>query len=132
MKLALSVHKDCISTVFDAADQLLMIETDMDGLSKKTNFRMPVGDPLQRAAELKARKVDVLICGAISRLQERAIATSGITVYSFVRGPVQDVIEGYENGLLHEPSFILPGCQGRGMNAGMGRGRRRGCPWRPK
>lgn len=130
MKIALSVWKDCISTVFDAADQLVVLEKDGDGALKSTPFRLNSADGASRARQLKEMKIDVLICGAISRPQEAAITASGITVHPFVRGPVQEIIAAYESGQLHTAAFALPGCRGRGFGAGMGRQRGKGCPWK--
>lgn len=127
MKIALSVWKDCISTVFDAADQLLVVEKDGDGALKRTPFRLDSADGPSRAIQLKEMEIDVLICGAISRPQEAAISASGITIHPFVRGPVQEIIAAYESGQLHTAAFALPGCQSR--RAGAGRGPRR-CRWR--
>ena len=130
MKIALSVWKDCISTVFDAADQLLVVEKDGNGGFKRSTIRLNSTDGPSRAMQLKEASIDVLICGAISRLQEAAIVASGITVHPFMRGPVQEVITAYENGQLHTAAFALPGCQGRGTGAGSGKGRGKGCLWR--
>jgi len=129
MKIALSVWKDCISTVFDAADQLLVVEKDGDGALKRSTIRINAADGRSRAMQLKESGIDVLICGAISRIQETAISAAGIAVHPFVRGPVQDVIDAYGNGRLHTAAFALPGCQGRGM--GQERRRGKGCLWRP-
>ncbi|MEE9913022.1 MAG: hypothetical protein K4571_15015 [Deltaproteobacteria bacterium] len=130
MKIALSVWKDCISTVFDAADQLVLVEKDGDGTLKRTPVRLNAADAATRAMQLKEMEINVLICGAISRPQEAAITASGITVHPFVRGPVQEIIAAYESGQLHTAAFALPGCQGRGMGAGQGRRRGKGCPWK--
>lgn len=130
MKIALSVWKDCISTVFDAAEQLLVVEKDGDGVLKRTPFRLNSADGASRAMQLKEMEIDVLICGAISRPQEAAIAATGITVHPFMRGSVQEIIDGYESGQLHTEAFVLPGCHARGFGAGRGRQRGRGCPWK--
>lgn len=130
MKIALSVWKDCISTVFDAADQMLVVEKNGEGALKRSTARLNSADGSSRAMQLKEMKIDVLICGAISRPQEAAIAASGITVHPFLRGSVQEIIDAYESGQLHTAAFALPGCQGRGMGAGQGRRHGKGCPWK--
>ena len=128
MKIALSVWKDCISTVFDAADQLLVVEKDGDGVLKRSTIRLNSADGPARAMQLKQMGINVLICGAISRPQETTISASGIAVHPFVRGAVQEIIDAYESGQLHTAAFALPGCYGRGM--GQRRRRVKGCPWR--
>jgi predicted Fe-Mo cluster-binding NifX family protein len=127
MKLALSIFKDRISTVFDAADQLLVLEKCDDGQFKRSNARLHSTGGPARAAQLKEMGISVLICGAISRPHEAAITAAGMMVHPFVRGDVQEIIGAYENGQLHTAAYSLPGCQGRGRGAEHGRGRGRHC-----
>lgn len=114
MKLAVSIFKESISTVFDAADQLLMIETAPDGSRQRTLLKMSTSEPASRAIELKALGVDVLICGAISRPMQASMASQGIEVHPFVRGAVDDVVAAYADNRLGQAIFSLPGCHGRG------------------
>ncbi|MFO7570574.1 MAG: NifB/NifX family molybdenum-iron cluster-binding protein [Smithellaceae bacterium] len=130
MKIALSVWKDCISTVFDAADQLVIVEKDSDGSLKRSTVRLSVAGGPARAMQLAEMGVGVLICGAISRPQEVAISGSGITVYPFVRGPVQEILNAYLEGRLPSAVFSLPGCHGQGPGARRVQGRGRNCRWK--
>jgi predicted Fe-Mo cluster-binding NifX family protein len=130
MKLALSVFKDCISTVFDAADQLVILETDGANGNKRTMVRISTTDPANRATQIKDKGIDVLICGAISRPLQASIVALGIAVYPFVRGPVEEVIAAYQSDRLGQAAFSLPGCHGHGPGDGRGRGRGMRCPWR--
>lgn len=130
MKIALSIWKDCISTVFDTADQLLIFEPDGTNGYKRTTVKLISTDVKERTNEMKEQQVDVLICGAISRPLENLLSSLGICVFAFVRGPVEDVWTAYQNNCLEQALFSLPGCRGRW--AGVGRNRIRGsrCPWR--
>jgi predicted Fe-Mo cluster-binding NifX family protein len=123
MKIALSIWKDCISTVFDAADQLLVLEPEGANGYKRTTLKLTAGDLKGRADEMKEHQVDVLICGAISRPLENLLTASGIEVFSFVRGPIEDVIGAYQSGNLHHAVFALPGCcRHRGLRGKMRHG----------
>jgi predicted Fe-Mo cluster-binding NifX family protein len=125
MKIALSIWKDCISTVFDAADQLLVLEPEPTDGFKRTTLKLSATDPKGRADEVKEHQIDVLICGAISRPLENLLTASGVEVFSFVRGPVEDVIGAYQNGHLHHAVFALPGCcRRRGLRGRMRHGSR--------
>ena len=130
MKIALSVWKDYISTVFDAADQLLIFEPDGTSGYKRTTIKLISSDVKGRANEMKEQQVDVLICGAISRPLENLLSTLGIRVFAFVRGPVEAVWAAYQSNRLEQDVFTLPGCRRR--MAGPGRNRIRGsrCLWR--
>jgi predicted Fe-Mo cluster-binding NifX family protein len=127
MKVALSVWKEDISTVFDSADQLLVLELDGADCRKQTVIRLNAADVLGRANQIKEKQIDVLICGAISRSLENALTSQGIRVYAFVRGSVEEVYAAYKKGELDQAIYALPGCQRRG-NAGnrrCNRGKRR-------
>lgn len=127
MKLALSVFKDSISTVFDSSDQLLILETESDNGARRTTVRIDATDPNLRASRLREQGVTVLICGAISRPMQMAIASLGIAVYPFIRGAVEEVLAAYQSDQLGQAVFSLPGCRGGG---GRGKGRGLRCRWR--
>jgi predicted Fe-Mo cluster-binding NifX family protein len=126
MKIALSIWKDCISIVFDAADQLLILEPGGKNGYKRTIIKLISTDVAGRANEMKEQQIDVLICGAISRPFENLLMALGIQVHSFVRGPVEEVICAYQSGNLHHAVFALPGCcRHRGLRGRMRHGNRR-------
>lgn len=113
MKIALSVWKDYISTVFDTADQLLVLDQNGTGNSNRTTVKMNAADISGRANQIKEKQIDVLICGAVSRPLETALISLGIKVYAFVRGPVEEVLAAYQNEVLDQAIFTMPGCHGR-------------------
>lgn len=124
MRLALSVFKDCISTVFDAADQLLIVEMNATtNHYKKIPLKFISTVPAGRAAQLKDECIDVLICGAISRPMQALIMSQGITVHPFVRGDINTIIAAYQNNQLEQSIFSLPGCRRRALGTRCGRQR---------
>lgn len=127
MKIALSTFKDRISTVFDAADQLLVLETEGTTAQRRTMIRTGSTDPANRATQLRDQGINVLICGAISWPLQRSIASMGITVFPFVRGTVEEIIDAYYDGRLNSGNYAMPGCTRRCQGPGMGRGQGRRC-----
>jgi predicted Fe-Mo cluster-binding NifX family protein len=130
MKIALSIWKDYISTVFDTADQLLVLENDGTNGQKRTMVKLNAADVVGRANQIKEKQIGVLICGAISRPLEASLISLGIRVYAFVRGPVEDILAAYQNGSLDQAVFALPGCRGRGYLGNRRQNRRRRNNWR--
>src|SRR4030065_634951 len=124
MKIALSVWKDYISTVFDTADQLVVLELDKTNGQKRTMVKLNVADVSGRAKQIKEKQIEVLICGAISRPLEASLISLGIRVYAFVRGSVEEVLAAYQNGSLDHAIFALPGCRRRGCSGNRGQNRR--------
>ena len=125
MKIALSVWKGCISTVFDTADQLLVLEIDGKNGWKRTTVRLHPADIAEWANQIKEMQIEVLICGAISRPLETSLTSLGIRVYGFVRGPVEEVFAGYQKGKMDHAVFAMPGCRGRGCMGSLRQNRRR-------
>lgn len=113
MKIALSIWKDCISTFFDTADQLLVLDSEGTNGLKRTMIKLTMTDIAGRATEIKEKKIDILICGAISRQFELYLASLGIQVYPFVRGSITEVFDAYQNGKLNQPVYVMPGCRRR-------------------
>jgi len=126
MKIALSVWKDCISTVFDTADQLLVLELYETNGRKKSIVKLSPGDAAGRANQIKEMQIDVLICGAISRPLEASLIAMGIRIYAFVRGSVEEVLAAYQNGSLDLAIFAMPGCHRRGCSGNRRQNRRMG------
>ncbi|HAR99435.1 MAG TPA: hypothetical protein DCS11_11220 [Syntrophus sp. (in: bacteria)] len=121
MKIALSVWKDSISTVFDAAEDVLIIEDVLESGGRRTQMKLGGTDGSGKALRLKEKGVGLLICGAISMPLEHLLESLGIQVLPFVRGRVEEVIEAYRSDHLGQVRFALPGCRNP---------RRMGGPWR--
>jgi len=127
MKVAISVFKDSVSTVFDASQHLLVLEINGAGEQKRAMVKLKTIDPIRRASQLSEEGVNVLICGAISMPMQASISARSIFVYPFVRGKVDDVISAYQDGKLGQAVYALPGCRGRGHGRGWGRSRGMHC-----
>ena len=118
-RIAITVSNDRISPVFDVARSLLLVD---DG-QRVASAELKSAFPPERAGELAALGVDLLICGAISRFQEMALRGQGVEVLPWLAGDVDEVIEAYHSGRLNDARFAMPGCCGLGP-AGLGRGGR--------
>ncbi len=130
MKVAISVFKDSISTVFDASQHLLVLEINSADDQKRTMLKLETIDPIRRASQLSEEGINVLICGAISMPMQASISARSIFVYPFIRGKVEDVICAYQDGKLGQAVYALPGRRGRGQGRGQGRNRGAHCRWR--
>jgi len=128
MKIAIPVYGDYVSNVFDFAHRLLLVDIEDNRETQRREVELESRLLPQRAAQLKALGVDVLVCGAVSRLLASMVTQSGIEVLPFVTGRVDNVLGAYMTGQLVRPEFSMPGCW-PGARKGFGR-RRRGCRWR--
>lgn len=113
MRVAIAVRSGRISPVFDSAKNLLLVETWGPDEQGRSRHVLEVEDPWERARRVAALGTDVLVCGALSRPLEWALASQGIEVVCQVCGPVETVLKAYLQGRLTEDAFLMPGCCGR-------------------
>jgi predicted Fe-Mo cluster-binding NifX family protein len=109
MKIAIPVWNGFVSSVFDFAHKLLLVDIKNGREINRSEVDLKAESLLQRAGNLKNLGVDVLICGAVSRALADMIAASGIQVLPFVTGRVAEVLQGYLTGRLVQPQFAMPG-----------------------
>ena len=136
MRVAIAHWQGRVSPVFDAANSVLLIDFE-NGRERQREERALTGsDVLARAVEFLKLGAEVLICGAISAPLEAVLVFSGVRVFGFVCGPVEDVLAAFLDGKLDRQPFCMPGCGGRrgwmgerrkamprGSGMGFGRGR---------
>lgn len=135
-KIAIPQWQGQVSTVFDFASKLVLIDIEGQKEISRSEITLPEESMPQRASRLKILSVDVLICGAISRPLAFMIAGSGIEILPYVTGRIDEVLKAYITGQLAEKRFSMPGCkmgarkgfrgEGRGQRSGQKRGRGRG------
>ena len=128
MKIAIPVWNGFVSSVFDFAHKLLLMDIENGHELNQLEVTLIPESVPQRASRLKSLGVDVLVCGAISRPLMYMLTGSGIEVLPYVTGRIDELLQAYMTGRLDQPQFILPGCW-PGARKGFGR-RRRGCRWR--
>jgi len=119
MKVAIPHWQGRVSPVFDVAGRVLLVELD-GGLERgRRDVAFDVEAPHARVERLAAHGTDVLVCGAISRTLETAIAAAGIEVIAQRCGDVECVLAAFLDGRLSRGGFLMPGCR-----CGRRRGRR--------
>ena len=113
MRAALTIWEDRISPVFDVSREALIIETaGREVLSREHNVIAPHGS-LEKIDWLVQQGVDTLICGAVSESLYRELQFYKLTVYGFITGRVDDVIDAFIRGGLGDDRFLMPGCSCR-------------------
>jgi predicted Fe-Mo cluster-binding NifX family protein len=114
MRVAIAVWNDRISPVFDTASRLLLIDVEQGVERGRRVVEMGADSfPTQRARLLTELEVNVLICGAISRVLAELVSASGVVVIPWVSGPVEGVLRAYLTKRLSDSRWRMPGCRGR-------------------
>ena len=110
MKLAIPVSGGRVSTAFDFARHLLLLEYEDGREVSRAELVLEEEIPVHRARRLESLGVRVLICGAISRALAERLVSSRIDVIPFVSGAVEEVLTAYLAGQLDSVQFLMPGC----------------------
>jgi len=112
MSVGLTVWEGRISPVFEAAQRLLVIETDGGAERARKEESLSGTFPPQRVSKLLRMNVRTLICGAISQPVTAMVNAAGIQLVPFVSGDVETVLHAYLAGQLPAPGFMMPGYRG--------------------
>jgi predicted Fe-Mo cluster-binding NifX family protein len=124
MKIAIPVWDGFVSSVFDFAHRLLLVEIQNSRELSRSEVPLQAESLPQRASRLKQLKVNAIICGAISRQLMYMITASGIEVLPSVTGRIDDVLKAYFTNQLAHTQFTMPGYW-PGARKGFERGRQR-------
>lgn len=129
MKIAIPVWKGNVSSVFDFAHKLLLVELENGAEKSRRELPLVEQSELKRTARLKQAGIDVLICGAISKPLNYMLYNSGIEVLPFVTGSVEQILDAYRSGQLYQQKYMLPGCWKGARRCFRRRRGRRGRNW---
>jgi predicted Fe-Mo cluster-binding NifX family protein len=114
MRVAMPVRDDRISPVFDTARRLLLIDVEAGAERHRRVTALPRDQLVStRLRAMRRLKVDVLICGGISRHLMKAVSLERLTLISWVAGPTETVLNAYLEGRLLATRWGMPGCQVR-------------------
>ena len=109
--IAIPVWENRVSTTFDFAERLLVVETEAGREIERREVVLGGKSNSAKVAELKELGGQVLLCGAVSKPLAWAVSKAGIQVIPFVAGDIDDVLAAYLCGQLDRPRFLQPGCQ---------------------
>ncbi|MBA3017173.1 MAG: hypothetical protein KKD12_03290 [Proteobacteria bacterium] len=116
MRIAMPIWNDKVSPVFDTASKLLII--DEKNLNKVSRFETNLNesDLSRRCLRIQGLKINILICGAISRPFLMMLVSSGIKIISGISGLAEDVLNAYLHGSLSNSKYLMPGCKDNHCN----------------
>ena len=125
MKIAIPVWNGFVSSVFDFAHSLLVVDLNGKQETNRLQIQLEQQTIPQWVNQLLGSGINVIICGAISRPLAATLTASNIKVIPFVSGSVDEVLEAYLGNRLAEPQFLQPGCRpGARKRFGCGGGHR--------
>lgn len=109
MRICLAAYNHRLAALFDNASRLLLFDGQGEGLQPAGEVHPPGDGASSRIAAVLACGADVLICGALSRCTRRILSDSGLIVWDWMRGDIEEVLGAWTTGHLQDLS--MPGCQ---------------------
>ena len=109
MKIAIPIWNDRVSSAFDFAHKVLLVDIENGRETGRSEISFPPESDPEKVNRLKTLSAEVLICGAISRSLALRVGASGIEVLPYVVGSVDEILRAYLTGKLVQPQFALPG-----------------------
>lgn len=124
MRVAVPSYEGRVSSVFDWAQHLLVV--DHDGRAEKARREESLAGlaPPFRAGRLVQLGVEVLLCGGISVPIAAMVQSQGIRVMAGLAGEINEVLAAFFAGRLSDPEFAMPGWSFVPPPLGRGMGRR--------
>ncbi len=113
MVIAIPNCQGRVSPVFDVATRLTVVRLKGQAELERREVTLVEALPAGLARSVVELGVDVLICGAISRMLQVTLVHAGLRVVPRICGEVEAVLGAWRAGTLGTPEFQMPGCCGR-------------------
>lgn len=113
MRVAVSLRNKRIAPIFDINRDFLILDIENGKVLCEFSWVLRQNAPCGLVLDLKGMKIDLVICGAISRFLEKMLTSQGIGVIPFVSGEVKEIRDALLSGNLDSSRFAMPGCRFR-------------------
>jgi len=118
--VAIPEFQDRISPLLDESRRFILLELSDGRVVQRSTVSLKAESAALRVAKLREIGVTVIISGAVSGYLSRVISENGFQHYSWVSGPVDEVIAAwFEGSLKLSPDCTKP-CRGTGRSCGRG------------
>ena len=110
MKVLVPISRGRISPLLDVARRFLLV--NVQGVREMVRREVYIDEEgmVPRSIRIAQLDTDVLICGAVSRPLEEALASEAVRVIPNTCGPAEEVLEAFRLGQLTDRAFLMPGC----------------------
>lgn len=123
MYLALAVYNNRIASLFETANQFVILNLPVEDLSKKKTITIRNNSISALQQLLEENQVKILICGAIHSCVAGSLEAIGIQLIPWITGEINSVVKAFQAGSLE--NYSMPGRCGRRRQGRLGRRGRR-------
>jgi predicted Fe-Mo cluster-binding NifX family protein len=120
MKAALTVWNGRVSPVFDVCREAVVLTIEDGTVAALSRESIDTPSASLKIDRILNLGIDVLVCGAISESVHRELRARSVTVYGFVAGEIEQVIDALLAGSLPGNALSMPGCRSKRRGARRG------------
>jgi predicted Fe-Mo cluster-binding NifX family protein len=113
MRVLIPVSRGRVSPLLDVARRFLLVNVQRGREVGRREVSIEKTGLVPRSNRIAQLDTNVLICGAISRPLEQALASEAVWVIPNTCGPVEQVLQAFRLGQLTERAYLMPGCSRR-------------------
>jgi len=108
MKIAIPVFQTKISPRFDSTQGFILLQIEKNNVIKRENLTTKDWPSSAKIKQLVDLEVDTMICGGIDLESMHQLNFSGIKIYSWITGEIEDAVtrfldQGLESGIILGP-----------------------------
>ena len=108
MKIAIPVFQTKISPRFDSTQGFILLQIEKNNVIKRENLTTKDWPSSAKIKQLVDLEVDTMICGGIDLESMQQLTFSGIKIYSWITGEIEDAVtrfldQGLESGIILGP-----------------------------
>jgi predicted Fe-Mo cluster-binding NifX family protein len=116
MKVAMPHYKDEIAPCFEATANITIFTIRQNRVIDRTCFNLQSREALDRVRLLRDQEVTTLICGGLQSAFEDLLRASGIRVFSWVSGGMDDLLNLFLEGQLVSGAELQSAARPHGPN----------------
>jgi len=113
MLVAVSDWEGRISPVFDVAERLLLVKVAAGQCMNRHHEPLTFRTPIDMVHQLVNWKIEIILCGGVSRNLQQSIEQAGIKIIPHLCGNVDAVLQAFLEKRFPDERFTMPGCCGK-------------------
>jgi predicted Fe-Mo cluster-binding NifX family protein len=108
-RIAIPIFQSRISPVLDTCNELMIIDLSEAGPLQRVIVSLAKLTPAERGMAMSRRGVQKIICAGVSEWMLACLVNRGMHVISGISGEVEQIIAAYQQDLLDQDRFRMPG-----------------------
>jgi hypothetical protein len=89
---------------------MVIVEASRDGTVSRHEVPLYPASLALQASRVEELALDVLVCGAVSRVLADLLESSGLALVPWVAGDIDDVLGALDADELDSRRYMMPGC----------------------